>query len=69
MRTDWAKVQHDWGMFIADFKWANLFKSSVLGLILPVMLGYLVVGLVLGIAAYLISLALLIGIKKLKQKD
>ena len=56
LNINWQQVYQNWSSFLADFHWLILLKFSVLQLIFPVIIGYLVVGLSLGILVYLISL-------------
>ncbi|MFH1457706.1 MAG: DUF2062 domain-containing protein [Candidatus Omnitrophota bacterium] len=55
--TDWQKVIHDWESFLKEFRWVNLFKLSVLKIALPVLTGYFVISVSLGLLAYIITLA------------
>lgn len=60
---NWHKVQDNWLLFIKSFHWQQLFKLSVLEMILPVLIGYLVISFCLGLLAYLTALVIL-NIKK-----
>ncbi len=53
------EVYQDWNSFLIDFHWVELFKVSILKLILPVLRGYIIVGFCLGFAVYLITLIIL----------
>jgi uncharacterized protein (DUF2062 family) len=64
----WQEVQGSWKTFLADFHWMNLFKLSILNIIMPVFLGYLIVALFSGILGYLTILPLLKFLKALKLK-
>ena len=64
MGVHWQDVQCDWQLFLKNFHWLDLFKLSVLKIILPVIVGYVVVGLSLGIFSYLITLVILKKISK-----
>jgi uncharacterized protein (DUF2062 family) len=63
MRLDWCKVQNNWRALGKDFRWFSLFKASVLNIILPVVLGYFIVALLLGLTTYIISLLVLTYLK------
>ncbi len=63
MQVSWQDVRRDWTAFLQDFRWADLFKLSVLKISLPVIVGYIAVGLGLGLLAYLITLAILKRVK------
>lgn len=55
MKLDWQSVRNDWAALLKDFRWLNLFKLSILKIILPVILGYFIVAFCLGLLAYLIT--------------
>ncbi|MDD5431552.1 MAG: DUF2062 domain-containing protein [Candidatus Omnitrophica bacterium] len=57
--TEWHKIKEEWFIFLKDFHWANLFKISLLKIGLPVIVGYVVIALVLGIASYLVIFLIL----------
>jgi len=59
MKVSWKDVRQDWVLFLQDFKWQHLFKLSVLKLVLPVIIGYFLIALVLGLSVYLITLFIL----------
>jgi uncharacterized protein (DUF2062 family) len=59
MKVSWQDVRQDWLLFLYTFKWQYLFKLSVLKLILPVIIGYFLIALVLGLSVYLITLLIL----------
>lgn len=59
LHSDWQQVQENWSEVLRDFHWGSLFKSSVLTLLLPVVLGYLIIGLSVGFTAYIIALLIL----------
>lgn len=64
MKLNWQGVRNDWILFLEDFRWLNLFKLSVLKIILPVILGYFIVAFCLGLLAYLIILTILVPNKR-----
>lgn len=63
MQVSWQGVYKEWIAYLADFKLANLFKLSLLKVLLPVFVGYIVVALALGLAVYLIALVILSKIR------
>lgn len=63
-KVNWQGVQNDWHLFLRDFSWASLFKLSVLKLIFPVIAGYFVIALFLGLVTYLIALIIITRTKK-----
>jgi len=64
MHLNWHNVYDNWKIFLKDFHFANLFKSSILDIILPVALGYFIVSLCLSLLVYLLALGLIIEIRK-----
>jgi uncharacterized protein (DUF2062 family) len=68
MRLDWQKVYQGWAAFFKDFHWANLFKLGVLEIALPVLLGYFIISLCAGILGYIISLIVVIRIRKARDQ-
>ena len=63
MRVDGQDVQRNWVQFLKDFKIITLFKLTTLKIILPVIIGYLVVGFCLGLIVYLVALSIITQIK------
>lgn len=63
MRLDWQDVYHQWLQFLKDFRWVNLFKLSLLKIILPVILGYIIVAFCLGVIVYSIALIIITRIR------
>jgi len=59
----WHDVHQDWNYFLREFNWLHLFKLSVLKVILPVIVGYLVIAFCLGFLAYLVTLIIIIKLK------
>jgi len=47
------------GSVILKLRWAKFFKLSFLGALFPVIIGYIIIGLFLGIISYLITLFIL----------
>ena len=62
----WQDVRQGWNCFLSEFSWPLLFKWPVLEILLPVILGYLLIGLCLGFLAYLVTLII---INKAKHKQ
>jgi len=62
--ADWQDIKEKWSMLFKHFSFLGLFKLSVLKIIFPVMLGYLVVAICCGLVSY----AVLILILKLRKK-
>jgi len=60
----WQEVHQKAQGLIRDFHWVSFFKLSFLEVVLPVIIGYLIIGLFLGIITYLVTL-LIISKKKI----
>jgi len=52
----WLEVYQKAQSLVRDFHWGNFFKLSFLDVVLPVIIGYLIIGLFLGLVSYLIVL-------------
>jgi len=52
----WQDVEQDWNTFIKTFDWSILFKVSVLKVILPIFIGYVIISFFAGLLVYLIVL-------------
>jgi hypothetical protein len=68
MGVDWQKVYQESISLLKGFNWLNLFKLSILKVILPVIIGYLVIGLCLGFLAYLVTLPIILKLRKKKKQ-
>jgi uncharacterized protein (DUF2062 family) len=55
----WQSLKDDWVSALAHWHWQNLFSASIIKIFLPVICGYLVVSLFLGIISYAVVLAVL----------
>jgi uncharacterized protein (DUF2062 family) len=56
---NWQQLYQDWLAFLYYLGWSRLFKLSVLKIILPAMVGYLVVSFCLGLLTYLFTLVII----------
>ncbi|MCM8800828.1 MAG: DUF2062 domain-containing protein [Candidatus Omnitrophica bacterium] len=65
---EWRLVFSDWSSALNNFSFSKLFKITLLKLIFPVILGYVVIALGLGLLVYLVSLFLL-KVKKYEDKS
>jgi len=63
MGANWQDIKEKWSFFLKHFSFTGLFKVSVLKIILPVMLGYLVVAICCGILSYT-ALILILNLRK-----
>ncbi|OGX15206.1 MAG: hypothetical protein A2166_00245 [Omnitrophica WOR_2 bacterium RBG_13_41_10] len=64
MNLDWHKLQEQWLHLLKNFHWASLFQPSVIGITVPVIIGYFIIAFCLGLAVYLIALLVLTITKK-----
>lgn len=55
LKMDWRQVQQKAQILVKDFSWFKFFKLSFFEVLLPVITGYLIIGLILGALAYLIT--------------
>jgi len=62
----WQEVYQKAQGLVRDFHWGNFFKLSFLDVALPVIIGYLIIGLFLGLISYL---AVLLIIRKTLRKS
>lgn len=60
----WQDIHREWAQFLNNLNWLSLFKLSVLKIILPVVIGYFVIALSLGIGVYILSLFIIKMIKR-----
>ncbi|MCM8797584.1 MAG: DUF2062 domain-containing protein [Candidatus Omnitrophica bacterium] len=60
---DWNNIVQQIGVDIVKLRWLDLFRASSFKVFLPVFIGYITIGLILGIFAYLIAL---FALKKLR---
>ena len=56
MGVDWQEAYKNWLLFLKNFRLADLFKLSILKIISPAILGYMVVAASLGLLTYLMAL-------------
>jgi uncharacterized protein (DUF2062 family) len=66
--VSWKDVHQAWALLIKDFHFYRLLNASVLQIILPVALGYLVISAALSISVYLLTL-LILTLKKNENKS
>lgn len=63
LRVNWQAVHQEWMAIFSGFKWPDLFRLPVLKVIFPIIIGYLAVGLCLGLSVYLITLIIIIRVR------
>ncbi len=61
--VDWQAIHKQCLIIFTKFSWQGLLKTSFLKVVLPVMTGYLVIGIFLGLAAYFVTLLIAGDIK------
>ena len=59
LKMNWQAVQQQAQGLLKNFGWAKFFKLSFLEVLLPVAVGYLVIGLVLGVLSYCLTLLII----------
>ncbi len=64
MHLDWHQLYQEWLLFIKHFHWSDLFKTAILKMVFPVVVGYLIIGFVFGLCIYLVSLVIIARFKK-----
>jgi uncharacterized protein (DUF2062 family) len=64
MHLNWQDVLSDWSRFLHEFQPGDLFKVSVLKIILPVLLGFTILAFSFGLVAYLATLIVFTRIKR-----
>jgi hypothetical protein len=69
MKLNWQDVRNSWLVFLKDFHWANILKVSMIKVILPVILGYLIIALSLGLLVYFIALTIIFVRKRYENKS
>ncbi len=69
MHMDWQELYKQYGLYFKNFRFFDLFRTSVLKIIVPVVLGYILIGLLFGLSAYLIILIILKLTKAAKKED
>jgi uncharacterized protein (DUF2062 family) len=66
MGLRWQEVHKTWVLLMKDFSIADLMKSSILKIILPITVGYFLVAFCCGFTAYL-SIWLILALVKYKK--
>ena len=66
--SPWEQIQASYRALIKNFHWKDLFDASVLTILEPLIIGYLIISLAAGLLAYLILIIILTQRKKYRQK-
>ena len=56
LKLNWQQVQQQAQELINNFSWGRFFKLSFFDVFLPVILGYIIIGLILGVLSYFLTL-------------
>lgn len=59
MGQNWQEVYNQTGAILKNFSLSNLFKLSFIDIILPVLIGYFIIGICAGVISYIIILIIL----------
>lgn len=59
LKMNWQEVQQKAQILVNDFSWVRFFKLSFFDVLLPVLIGYIAIGLILGALSYLITLLII----------
>ena len=65
--SNYVDLYNDWKMFLRDFHWSGLLQISIYKIIFPIMIGYLIVSLFIGLLAYVITLTVVKNIRNKKS--
>jgi hypothetical protein len=60
LNLSWHDVYQDWSVFMKEFRVSSLFELSFFKIVLPVLLGYVTMGIIMSILVYLVSVSILI---------
>jgi uncharacterized protein len=66
LKSNWQQVSLNAQGMIADFHWNKLFKLSFLDVLLPLITGYIILGLFLATVSYFLTLLLIRRLKTCK---
>jgi uncharacterized protein (DUF2062 family) len=67
--TDWQQIYADSYLTLKGFHFMKLLKLSLPKIILPIVIGFFIIGLCAGLISYIIVLMLFKGLKKRKQRE
>lgn len=57
--SSYAEMRREWSALMNNFSWGSLFKLSAGDIFIPVIIGYILVSVIIGIAAYLVTLIMM----------
>ena len=58
-RVSWQSLQKDWALAVSHWHWQDLFSLPLFKIILPVLTGYCIISLALGLISYMALLIIL----------
>ncbi len=67
--VNWVALKNESRVLFANFHWSHLFKSSFFKIIMPILVGYILIALSLGIFVYLVSLIVIRKIRGGKKNE
>jgi uncharacterized protein (DUF2062 family) len=67
--VNWEALKNESRILFADFHWSYLFKSSFFKIIVPLLVGYILIALSLGVFVYLVSLIVIRKIRGGKKNE
>lgn len=67
MGLNWHEVYGEWKNIVKTFSLFNLFKTSFNDVLVPMALGFIVVSFCVAVIAYIVSLFVIIEIKRIKN--
>ncbi|MDD4894556.1 MAG: DUF2062 domain-containing protein [Candidatus Omnitrophica bacterium] len=67
MGISWQDVYSAWLQIIKNFKVTTLFKTATIEILLPLIIGYFIVSVFLGIIAYLTTLIIITKVRRSKK--
>lgn len=62
--TSYANISRDWAELVRDFHLSTFLKASAVNIIFPVLTGYAIVSIAIGLVAYAIALTILRTLRK-----
>lgn len=69
LKLNWQAVHQEWMAIFSGFNWLDLFRLPILKTIFPIIIGYLVVALCLGLSVYLITLIIIIKVRHKNKSE
>ena len=67
--TQWQDIYQECRSLIKNFNWKYFFDASVIKILKPLFIGYLLVGVVVGLSVGIITFGILIWIKNNRKKN